>query len=643
VNRPSPDEEASFDHKLLELVAEFGVLPPGPDEAVFTRKLMGDLVPDSMALVRLQFLVEAEFGVQLARADILDARTTLRDMATLIMERSSTATRVHDVADLLFASHAPDARWLFPAEKVSLTAAELARKAEHVAGFLHGGGLSPEEKVGVIVDNSLDSLVALFAIWRLGLVPVPLAPPEGRGGAFLDFLQSVKRECELVALVTPRAALEEDARLRALELPIFSVDASAASATASSLPPRPAPAPIALIQYSSGSTGRAKGVVVTHGMIFAQLEQSKRDSAAAASDVVARSMASWMPFNHDLGLIGGLLLPLYVGARNLVAPPTYFMRDPLRWTRLLAEHQVDLCFTTNTAMVHALRQLASAPANSLDLRQLQLYFAAEKVSASTLQATRDALARQGVRPEQLHVGYGLAENTLGASATKGAPRVLTVKVDELGSVKLAADEDPESLRVVSIGIAGLNTQMKIVRANGEQAAANELGEILVRGSCLFPGYYRQPELTRERMIDGWLSTRDQGFWADGEFYFFGRMDDMLIVGGRNIAPEDVEWTVEKIAHVRLAALLADEEESGRRRLVMAVASRGQGHDAQVLEQRRTEIARAVSDSHDLVIAQVVFCPVEYIERTSSGKKRRSVTLARLKAEALLHSSRAPVA
>jgi fatty-acyl-CoA synthase len=303
------------------------------------------------------------------------------------------------------------------------------------------------------------------------------------------------------------------------------------------------------------------------------------------------------------------------------------MRDPKRWFRLQAEYSVSWNFTTNLAMANSVAALRRLDPATIDLSRLHVYLAAEKVSPVVLRQSREALARLGMPEDHLRVGYGMAENALAVTSTKDGP-LHTVRVCQVGEtgLRFAAAGDPDSIEVVSIGRAHVNTTVTIRDDNGRVLPDFSLGEICVEGPCVTPGYYNDPAKTAQQIVDGRLRTRDIGFRLDDEFYFVARKDDVLVVGGRNISPDDIEDCVEGVGHVPAgAAVLIDVpvEETGKTELVLLVEISERLSEDEAAACRNM-LRHRVLQERGVLINRVAFARRHALEKTSSGKKRRKV-------------------
>jgi fatty-acyl-CoA synthase len=328
-----------------------------------------------------------------------------------------------------------------------------------------------------------------------------------------------------------------------------------------------------------------------------------------------------------MGLFIGLLLPLFTQAHNLLGSPLYYMRDPRRWFRQQAEQRVNWNFTTNSVMASTLASLRLLDPAHVDLSRFYLYFGAEKVAPTVWRRTCEAFERLGTPRDNIRIGYGLAENALAATSTKDGPvRCMHVRSEDETRLRVTEAGDPEAMELVSVGRPHVNTEIRIRDQAGEPVAELTLGEICVRGPCVTPGYFADPLKSAEQIVDGELRTRDLGFWFDGELYFVARTDDVLVVGGRNIAPDDVEDCVETLEGVPVGgAVLFDVPvvASGKTELVLLVELYKR-LSADEAAERRAQLRDHVLAERGILIHHIAFAKRNALEKTSSGKKRRKL-------------------
>lgn len=529
-----------------------------------------------------------------------------------------------------------NAVWTFANSNRSYRLGEIAERVEQCAAKLRNHGLQAQDSVGLVLNNSIELVAYLLACWRLNLVAVPLRTKSGKYLDYAEFLEGCNASCQFRLLLCDSAIAEEDiAEWRAQTgLCIYSepsFDPAPGSAPAAAVEAQPDD--MAIIQFSSGSTGFPKGVVVTHRMIINQLGHIERAHKLSRDGVPVRSSASWTPIHHDMGLFTGVLLPIYSGNDHLLASPDFFMRNPARWFRLLSEHQVDISFITNSALVAALRMVKRLHGDeSIDLSRLHLYISAEKISPIVLRRTREQFAPLKLASSHIHTAYGMAENSLGASCTKvGELRIVAVRIGAEGEVQLAQPGEEGSVELVSSGEANAQHLITVRDANDQELGELKLGEINIESDCLTPGYLNLPEATAAKLQGGRLRTGDLGFFYGSQLYFYSRKDDLIVVGGRNIVPDDVEETVESFAFVRPSgSALLSIENSNSGLMELHLVLEGDAHDSsEALAEKHQALTAAVLNAHDVVLSRIHVCARGSIEKTSSGKKRRSVIRRRL--------------
>jgi len=519
--------------------------------------------------------------------------------------------------------------WRFPEEDLELTFEQLSEHSLAFSYFLKERGVLEGDLVGMILDNSSDYVISLMAVWRLGAVAVPIRPKAGRNfdyGGFIDYVGSV---CDFRLLLTHgELDLKIDKPVHVIQDIYKFVTPDAWRCDA-----RVSPEDTAIIQFSSGSTGNPKGAIITHAMIIAQLSYLKAVYSKKTDGLCLESNACWLPINHDLGIFTGILVPIFNGANNLLASPRYYMENPLRWFQHLSQYKVDSNFTTSSVLASSLKVLkflSSLP--EIDLSHLQLCIGAEKVSANVLDGCCTILKPFNFKPENMHPGYGMSENTLCATFPyKGVTTVLDVVISSNGEVTLANSTDKGVERIVSIGVEEPGQKVTIRDKNDKALPDLHLGELCVTGPCVTPGYLNNKEKTASAIIDGRLHTGDLGFSYQGEFYYYTRKDDLLIVGGRNIVPDDVELVVEGFSYVRpaCAALLGfDNEIDGTIELNLLIEL-----DIRKLKISHAEVKKEIHGKvfkhFDLILNKITIVQKGTIEKTSSGKKRRKVIKQRL--------------
>jgi len=543
---------------------------------------------------------------------------------------------------------AGDPLWHFPAEGMDRRLSDLRTRSGAIAAGLAARGIRPGDRVVMLLDTGSAAVCLLLALWQLQAVPVPLRPWSGavsgtvsemtggtdQAGGFLRFLLEVTRRSDARLVVTDRPAIVPQLEpllttVEALEAPLGRLAATVGDGDCKA-------DGLALIQFSSGSTGQPKGVMVTHAMVMAQLRQLSDNYAAAGSGRQPRSIASWLPFYHDMGLFIGILLPLFTGADAMVAPPAWYMRNPARWFAAMAARGSDLNFSTSSVLAATLRGVRRLHGRGCDLSALILYVAAEKISPAVLDEAAAVLAPLGMPPSQLRAGYGMAEYTLGCTHSRDPGlRRLRVRIAPGGRVLTDdAGDGGDAVELVSVGRPNDACELAVRDEAGRPLGEMMLGEITVAGPCLTPGYWRDEAMTQRALGRGWMRSGDLGFLNGGELFFVARKDEMLVVGGRNVIPADVELEVEALPFVGPGrAVLFGADEPGGPRQVLLVEGNATSPPP-VVSGRLTAIRRCILDGFGFVPTDIAVVPKGTIEKTSSGKKRTAVIRRRWQAGAI---------
>ena len=488
---------------------------------------------------------------------------------------------------------------------VELTYAQLAERAGRVATFLRGR-VRPGDRALLLFPPGPDYLAAFLGCLSAGVVAVPLYPP--RPGAKLDRIAAVVRDCRAPVALSTTALLPLLADLPAEAHAVDDLPATPAASSAIALPD---PHDLAFLQYTSGSTGDPKGVMVGHGNLVANLSAIATGFGIRADEVVC----SWLPMYHDMGLIGTTLLPLYAGRPAVLLNTFEFVRDPLGWLVAMDRFGATCAGAPNFAYRLLTEKYDADRLSGVDLSRWRIAFnGAEPVDGPTMATFTERYAPHGFSADAWFPCYGLAEATLFVSGATGH------RATEL-----------DGREVVSSGTVAPDTTVVLRDADGAPVTDGTVGEICVQGPGVAQGYWGNPAATEESFharIAGhageFLRTGDLGAMADRELHVVGRVKDLIIVGGRNHHPHDVE-AVARAADPRLragAAFQVDDDVV----LTIEVAAPAIRHlDAAELGGI---VRRAVSAGCELELADVVFVRPNSIPRTSSGKIRRAETRTR---------------
>ena len=508
--------------------------------------------------------------------------------------------------------------------------AELQDAALRAAASLRAAGLRRRDLVALVLPDAEEFLTTLFGASIAGLIPASLYPPATMGDLprYLELTASILRASGARAVVTSRALAPSFEAVRA-HCPELALILCAADFDAAALEPDRLPSldDIAFVQFTSGSTSSPKGVALTHANVSANIDAFLGPSAVAASaeDVGV----SWLPLNHDMGLVGMALGALYTGRTCVLLPPDVFVRRPAEWLRAITRHRGTVSFAPNFAFDLCVRRIKDL--SGLDLSTWRVAgCGAEPIHPPTLAAFAEKFGPAGFRDTSFLPCYGLAEHVLAATfPPRGRrPRTDIVSADVLTGqgVAVAHDGAGAALALVSCGSALPGHRLQIVGDDGVTLEERRVGEILLAGPSVMLGYYKQDALTAQTIRDGWLHTGDLGYLSGGELFVCGRAKDIIIVNGRKYHPQDLEWAVDGMGGVRRGRVVAfGAATSGRADRVVIVVEPSGTVPADVLTG---QIRREIGDLFGLYVDEVAIVRSGTVGRTTSGKVQRAATKAR---------------
>ncbi|MEO2048092.1 MAG: SDR family NAD(P)-dependent oxidoreductase [Pirellulales bacterium] len=545
-----------------------------------------------------------------------------------------------------------------------LTYGQLDQQARAIAAQLVSLGMCGERAL-LLYPPGLDFLAALYGCFYAGTIAVPAYPP--RRNRNMGRIQAIRDDAEAAIVlsvheVTDRAQglFDEAPHLR--QLPWLASDRIPLAQAESWRPPELASATLALLQYTSGSTGVPKGVMLTHGNLIANNAMIKHAFHAKSSSIGL----TWLPTYHDMGLVGGILQPIYTGFPNLLMSPMAFLQKPVRWLRGISRYRVTISGGPNFAYALCNDKISAEQCAGLDLGSWRVAFnGAEPIRPKTLEQFTHKFAPYGFRPEAHYPCYGMAESTL--IVTGGLEQEPPVsrrfdrqQLEAHRAVVVDESEQTEGSEVENrclIGCGQLlpDTQVLIVDGQSNQKLPNgHVGEIWVRGPGVGLGYWNKPEATQHtfqarleggeveqpgavgsgqqndgqqnntpELMKNYLRTGDLGFLDAGELFVNGRSKDLLIVRGRNIYPQDIERTVE-LAHETLqpgAGVAFSVQIHGEEQLVIVQEIRRQ-HRHVHAQSVMDVIGQRVMEEHEVPVHAVVLLKAGRLPKTSSGKVQR---------------------
>lgn len=543
-------------------------------------------------------------------------------------------------------------------EKVDLTYAELDRKARAIATHIQQY-CAVGERALILYPPGLDYITAFFGCLYAGVVAVPAYPP--RNARNFPRVVAIANDAQATLILASGATRTKIQSVENLidgltDCRWLAADAVAIASATDWQPGDLHRDTLALLQYTSGSTSLPKGVMLSHGNLLHNLALI---SGSFQTHPQSQGV-SWLPPYHDMGLIGGILQPMYAGASMTLMSPVSFLQRPLRWLQAISQSKATISGGPNFAYELCIRRTTPEQRRSLDLSRWEVAFnGAEPIHAETLDRFAEAFAPSGFRREAFFACYGLAEATLmvtGGYKTK-SPITRRVQKTALNCNRVIASvSKADSQTLVSCGRT-LPTQ-EIVIVDPETlipCQAEQIGEIWIMGDSIAQGYWNQPEqteLTFQVRLEGqedttYLRTGDLGFLQNDELFVTGRLKDLIIIRGRNYYPQDIEWAIGQ-SHPLLqsgASAAFSVEELGEDRLVVACELDRGNRSPVLLDEIIAAIRQAVAEHHDLEVYGVILVKFGSIPKTSSGKIQhfacQEAFLTQLWAKNLLHQSFSP--
>lgn len=525
-------------------------------------------------------------------------------------------------------------------DELIVSYAELDRSARAVAARLSSEG-RPGDRVVVLMAPGPSFTSAFFGCLYAGMIAVPAFLPDVLNAErSLPRLRAIAADADAVCILTDElfAGFQDQLWAIAPELARTSwvlVEDALTDDEASWSDPGTDGSETAFIQYTSGSTSLPKGVMLSHDNLLANSELIRRN--CPGEDLV---MASWLPPYHDMGLIGGILQPMYRSGRVALMSPLDFLSRPSRWLRAISKYSAHVSPAPNFAFELCVRRVSEEEREGLDLSSWTSAFnGAEPVRPSTIRRFTEAFEPYGFSADTMLPCYGLAEVTLFVSGAR--PLVHSFDRDKLAGGQAVVSDDPRaSVELVACGAAEPLHDIRIVDPEScAECDEATLGEIWLAGPSCGQGYWGRPRQTRETFQavtssgDGpFVRTGDLGFMYEGQLYVAGRIKDVMIVRGRNIYPQDLELTIESVPGVRagcVAAFSVEDPDGSTEGIGIVAEVNDAAHED--LDAVVTAVRAAVVDSHQLAPTEVVLIRARTLPKTSSGKVQRHAAKQQLAA------------
>lgn len=522
-------------------------------------------------------------------------------------------------------------------EAESLTYEAIQLQAQAIAASLQTLNVCGERAL-LLYQPGLDFITAFFGCLYAGVVAVPAYPP--RRNQSLSRLQAIAQDAQAKVVLTSTKLLSNllsSSNQEGLELAglhWLATDGLSTELAQAWQPPELNSNTLAFLQYTSGSTGTPKGVMITHGNLLHNEQMIQKAFGHTQETIVV----GWLPVFHDMGLIGNVLQPLYLGVPCILMSPVDFLQKPIRWLQTISDNKATTSGGPNFAYDVCIRKVTPEQLKSLDLSSWEVAFTgAEPVRAETLEQFASIFAPCGFRKEAFYPCYGMAETTLIVTGGEKTALPITCNVEkaalEQNRIVKRHSTQGDTQTIVGCGGSPLDQQVVIVDPQSLTLCTSEqVGEIWVSGPSVAQGYWNQIEQTKETfnayLADTgkgpFLRTGDLGFLQDGELFITGRLKDVIIIRGQNHYPQDIELTVEK-SHPSLrpgcgAAFVIDFKNSERLVIVQEV-ERSYLRKLNVQEVVG-QIRQTVVAQHALEVFSIVLVKTGSIPKTSSGKIRR---------------------
>jgi 1-acyl-sn-glycerol-3-phosphate acyltransferase len=606
---------------------------------------------DSLSRAELLLRVERAFSVHLPDR-LLGEAETLRDLLTALQDAkaappqlnaavrpvaadiaepapvdATTLTAVLDWYVDRYAERVHIIHWQGDGTESKLTYGALAERSRAVGRGLRQAGLQSGERVAIMLPTGEAFFAAFFGVLYAGGIPTPIYPPA-RPSQLEEHLRrqaGILRNAGAVLLIAP---LEIQAVARLLQLQVDSlrhvVSVEELSEGSASLPGGLEPHSTALIQYTSGSTGDPKGVVLSHRNLLANIRAIGQKMEAGPAD----TFVSWLPLYHDMGLIGAWLGTLYFAAPLVVMSPLTFLVRPEQWLWAIHRHHGTLSGAPNFGFELCVRKIPDAAIAGLDLSSLRMVAnGSEAVVPGTVQRFAARFARYGFRPEAMAPVYGLAENAVGLAfpPVGRAPIIDRVDRQDLavrGKARPASPDATDALEFVACGGSLPGHEIRIVGATGELGERQE-GLLQFRGPSATSGYFANEAKTRELFDGEWLNSGDLAYIASGDIFITGRSKDVIIRAGQHLYPEAIESAVGDVPGVRkgcVAVFGTRDRRTGTERVVVLAETRET--DTAALAELRHRVGDAAGRLLDAPPETIILLPPRTVPKTSSGKLRR---------------------
>lgn len=511
-----------------------------------------------------------------------------------------------------------------------VSALEFHQQALKYAAALQQIGVESEDLVILVLKHSQVLLSAFWGALYLGAIPsiFPFLTEKLDPKLYMERVKTLVAHSETKAVITfPDFKEDLSALLSDVNCIVLSTDDVNAQDQAEDVTywKGNSAEKIAFLQHSSGTTGLQKGVALSHQAVLNQIDAYSKRIELSKDDVVV----SWLPLYHDMGLIAGFVMPIVAGIPLVLMSPFHWIRDPKILLWAIHKHKGTLCWLPNFAYNHLSRTARPSYLEGLDLSSLRaLINCSEPVYAKSHEVFFDKFSPYGLKASALTVSYAMAENTFAVTQTPmGKPaNIDRINVNQLQKERAAQPTEAEdgALLMVSCGFPIEGTVIRIVGDDGVILPERLVGEIQLKGNCMLTEYYKRPDITSEVISDGWFCTGDMGYLADGQLYVSGRKKDLIIVGGKNIYPQDLESIANQVAGIypgRAVAFGLFDDRIGSEVIVMVCELTSDEHQLD-LKEIESDLRHQIVQRTEVTLADVRLVDRRWLIKTSSGKIAR---------------------
>jgi acyl-CoA synthetase (AMP-forming)/AMP-acid ligase II len=537
---------------------------------------------------------------------------------------------------------APDDRlfvleWHDENEHSEVTFGEFRRRAGGQASFLKHQGVRCGDRIVLVMPQGIELMIAFVGSMMLGAVPAilgypnPKVEPEKYRSGLKGVTANLSAPFVIVDANFPQeliGCVSRTGNTKLLRFPGSAKSAGELDAADRSIHSQD----LAFIQHSSGTTGLQKGVALSHAAVLRQLDHLSETLKISAADCIY----SWLPLYHDMGLIACFMLPMVCHLSVVMQAPGEWVQRPETMLKLIHDYRCTMTWLPNFAFQFVPRRTPEGSRSQYDLSSIRAVInCSEPVKTQSMDEFYEAFSSQGLKRQALQSSYAMAENVFAVtqSVAEGPRQIYadTFRFRNEQFIHEASSAGPDAISFTSSGRLLPQSEARIVSETGETLPSGRVGEILIKSDSLFEGYYNRPDLTAQAMADGWYCTGDLGFFHDGELFVVGRKKDLLIVGGENIYPQDVEEIVSghpAIHDGRVVAIGLFNSDLGTEdvAVVAEVESHESLQDTLPIER---EIRASVLAQLGVAVRFVFLKPPKWVVKSTAGKPARSATREKL--------------